>query len=113
MGKKKQKLEIGKFYYIFGGKPHPAQIYAINKKHKTYKSIKTGTTKNKDMIQVKPIQKGKKESYVHKRPFEGVRSDYGDNELQGLAFHSSDMATINEIKKRNPHRTKKAKKRYK
>ncbi len=113
MAKKKTKLEIGKFYYIFGGKPHPAQIYEIDKKYKTYKSIKTGTTKRSDMTPIKPIQNGYEKSFVHKRPVEGVRSDYGDRELVGLAFDPSDESTINTIKQRKPKRTKKAKLRYK
>lgn len=113
MSKKKTRLEVGKFYYIYGGKPHPAQIYEFDKKHKTYKSIKVGTTKRKDMIPIKPIQKGYSESFVHNRPFEGVRSDYGDNELTGLKFHLFDSSTIEAIKKRKTHKTKKAKARYK
>ena len=50
MSRRKTKLQEGKFYYAFGGGKHPSQVYEIDKKHKTYKSIKTGTTQNKDMI---------------------------------------------------------------
>ena len=110
--RKKIKLETGKFYYMYAGKPHPARIFKIDKKHKTYLSIKTGTTQRKDMIPIKPIQKGKN-SFVHKRPYEGVRSDYGDRELFGLSFNPSDDTKIKEIEKRKPKRTKKAKMRYK
>lgn len=113
MSKKKIKLEKGKFYYAYGGGKHPAQIYEIDKKHKTYISIKTGTTGNKDMLSIKPIQKGYSKGFVHKRPFEGTRSDYGDKELLGLAFDPEDATTIEQIKKRTPHRTKRAKQRYK
>lgn len=112
MARRKIKLEVGKFYYAFGGGKHPAQIYEIDKTHKTYKSIKTGTTKSKDMIVIKPIQKGHEESYVHKRPFEGIHSDYG-KELLGLSFNPADYPEIEKIKKRRTKKSKKAKERYK
>lgn len=57
MGKRKCKLEIGKFYHAYGGKPHPAQIYKKTS-HGTYVSVKTGTTNGPDMIPIKPTQKG-------------------------------------------------------
>ena len=113
MSRRKTKLQEGKFYYAFGGGKHPSQVYEIDKKHKTYKSIKTGTTQNKDMIPIKSIQKGYKNSFVHKIPFEGTRSDYGDKELVGLSFDSSDYITIEQIKKRKPKRSRRAKERYK
>ena len=112
MGKRKNKLELGKFYMAYGGNSHPAKIYEKTARG-TYKSFKTGTTPNKDMIKIKPIQKGYKASFVHKRPFEGVRHDYGDKELFGLEFHPSDKETLEEIKNRKPRLSKGAKKAYK
>lgn len=112
MGKKKQKLEKGKFYHIYGGKPHPAQIYEKDKKHGTYKAIKTGTTKRKGMIEIKPIQPGK-QSFVHNRPYEGTRRDFSNRELLGMKFDSSDFDKIEAIKKRRAILTRSAKKKYK
>ena len=112
--KKKNKLVIGKFYLIYGGSPHPAQIFMIDTKHKTFLSIKFGTTQGKHMVRIHPIQKGRgNEQYAHKRPFEGVRSDYSDKEMLGFAVDDKDYQIIEEIKKRNPMKTSKAKKRYK
>ena len=112
MSKRKGKLELNKFYIAYGGNSHPAKIYektAIG----TYKSIKTGTTPSKDMVKIKPIQKGYMSSYVHKRPFEGTKKDYGDKELLGLKFDPSDNKTLEEIKQRKSKLTKSAKKAYK
>lgn len=111
--KREIKLEIGKFYYAYGGGKHPALIFKINKKHKTYISIKIGTTQNDDMIPIKPVQKGYKNSFVHKRPFEGTRVDYGDKELLGISINPSDLSKIELIKTKVPKRSKRAKLRYK
>ena len=61
---KKKKINKGSFYYSYWGEPHPAQIYEVDKKYKTYKSIRFGTTKRKHMTEIRPIQKGIKKSYV-------------------------------------------------
>ena len=111
--KHKTKLIIGKFYLIFVGRPHPSIIYLYDSKHKTYLSIKFGTSRGKHMTAVHPIQKDGKEQYVNNRPFEGTRSDYGDKELVDLKIDERDSTVIEEIKKKKPLRTKKAKKRYK
>ena len=111
--KKKTKLIIGRFYLIYGGAPHPSRIFMYDVKHKTYLSIKFGTTKGKHMTKIHPIQKGGNEQYVHNRPFEGVRDDYSDKELLGLALDERDIPIIESIEKRNPAMTKKAKKRHK
>lgn len=111
--KNKTKLIIGKFYLIFVGRPHPSIIYLYDSKHKTYLSIKFGTSRGKHMTAVHPIQKDGKEQYVNNRPFEGTRSDYGDKELVDLKVDERDSMVIEEIKKKKPLRTKKAKKRYK
>ena len=111
--KTKKKLIIGRFYLIFGGKPHPSKIFMYDSKHKTYLSIKFGTTKQKHMTRIHPIQKGKEEQYVHNRPFEGVKSDYGEKELLGLEVDEQDSEIIELIKRRAPVLTRKAKKRYK
>lgn len=112
MSRRKTKLVVGKFYYAYGGNAHPAQIYEKTTKG-TYKSIKTGTTKRKDMLEIRPIQKGYKKGFIHKRPFEGTRQDYGDKELIGLAFDPTDSAKIEEVKKRKSNLTRSAKKAYK
>ena len=111
--KNKTKLIIGKFYLIFVGRPHPSIIYLYDAKHKTYLSIKFGTSRGKHMTAVHPIQKDGKEQYANNRPFEGTRSDYGDKELVDLKVDERDSMVIEEIKKKKPLRTKKAKKRYK
>lgn len=113
MAKRKHKLRIGKFYYAYGGTKHPAQIYKKDKVHGTYLSIKTGTTQRKDMVAIRPIQKGVQHSYVNKRPFEGTRKDYGDRELLGLVFDPSDSEEIEMIKTRKPRQTRRAKEKYK
>lgn len=107
------KLIIGKFYLLFVGRPHPSVIYFYDPKHKTYLSIKFGTTKGKHMTKVHSLQKDGKEQYVNNRPFEGTRNDYGDKELLGLSVDERDSIIIEKIKKNKPLRTKKAKKRYK
>ena len=111
--KKKNKLIVGKFYLIFVGQPHPSIIYFYDYKHKTYFSIKFGTTRGRHMTKVHPIQKSGKEQYVNNRPFEGIRSDYGDKELTDLKVDGRDFTIIEDIKKKKPVRTRKAKKRYK
>ena len=111
--KKKAKLIIGRFYLIYGGVPHPSKIYMYDSKHKTYLSLKFGTTKVRHMTKIHPIQKGQEEQYVHNRPFEGVKSDYGDRELKGLETNQKDEPLFDEIKKREPVRTSKARKRHK
>lgn len=109
MAKKNRcKLENGKFYDSYGGESHPALIFEKTNKN-TYKSIKFGTTKNKHMTKIKPIQKGYEKSYVLNRPFEGTRKDYGDRELLGLSIHKKDVDLIEEIKKRPSHKSKRAK----
>lgn len=113
MAKRKVKLETGKFYYAYGGIKHPAQIYEKDRKHGTYRAIKTGTTPSKDMVKIKPIQKGVEYSYINKRPFEGTRKDYGNKELKGLVFDPSDYIEIEAIKTRKPRRTRRAKEKYK
>ena len=111
--KKKSKLIIGRFYLIYGGIPHPSQVYMYDSKHKTYLSIKFGTTKGKHMRKIHPIQKGYKEGFVNNRPFEGIRSDYGDREIEGMKVDEKDKAIIESIKQEKPKQTKGAKKRYK
>ena len=115
MSKKNNKtmIEINKFYMVYSGPPHPAFVYEIDKKHKTIKSIKFGTTKAKHMTELHPLQSNIIKQYVHNRPFEGVRSDYGDKELIGLSINELDYHIIEEIKKKEPNRSKRAKLRYK
>lgn len=112
MSKKKIKLEVGKFYQAYGGNTHPAKIYEKTS-HGTYKSIKFGTSKGRHMIKIRPIQKGYDESYVHTRPFEGARSDYGNKELLGLSINPSDNDLIERIKKNPSNKTTRARERYK
>lgn len=107
------KIEIGKFFMAYGGVPHPAYIFEIDKKHKTIKSIKFGTTKAKHMSQIHPLQKNNSSQFVHNRPFEGVRSDYGDKELLGLEIDPRDLEVIEKIKKKESMKSKRAKVRFK
>ncbi len=111
MSKGKCKLEIGKFYNIYGGKTHPALVYERTKLN-TYKSIKFGTTKAKHTTEILPIQKGIEKTFVHNRPFEGTRKDYGPRELEGLDLNTVDLKLIEEIKNRQTNKTKRAKRRY-
>lgn len=109
---KRAKLIINKFYHAYGGGRHPALVFKRNEKHKTYLSIKFGTTSNKDMQKIHSID-GKNDSYVHKRPFEGTRKDYGDHELKNLKIDSRDEKVLSEIKRRKSKRSKRAKEKYK
>ena len=113
MPKGKNKIESNKFYIVYAGSPHPAFVYEYNKKHKTYKSIKFGTTKGKHMTKIHPLQENISEQYVHNRPFEGTRNDYGDRELLGFSINKSDYSIIEEIKNKETTRSKRAKSRYK
>ena len=113
MKKIKVKLIIGNFYMAYGGHQHPAQIIAFDEKHKTFISIKFGTTQGKHMIEIHPIQVGINKSFVHARPFEGTRNDYGDRELVGLSIDERDNIIIEVIKTREPTKSKRAKERYK
>ena len=110
MSKKKKKIIVGMFYHFYNGPAHPAMVYENVKKYGTYRAIKTGTTKRKDMIKIKPIQSGK-ETFVHLRPVEGTRRDFGERELKDLSFNADDQEIIDEIKKRKPKLTKSAKKK--
>lgn len=109
---KKSKIEINNFYDIYAGGKHTSYIYLHNKNRKSYTSLKFGTTQNKDMVEIEPID-GKRVKYVHNRPFEGKRSDYGNRKLKGLAISAKDNETVEEIKKRKPHKTAKLKKYFK
>lgn len=113
MAKQKSKIKVGKFYMIYGGGHHPAYIYEIVVDHKTYKALKFGTTPGNHMIRIMPIQEGYEVGYVHDRPFEGTRKDFGDRELVGLKIDDSDKLIVLEIKQRETHKTKRAKNRYK
>lgn len=111
MSKKKSKLQIGKFYNSYGGKTHPSLVFEKTE-FKTYKSIKFGTTKDKHMTEIKPIQKGYDVSYVKNRPFEGTRKDFGNRELEGLEINPLNIDLIEEIKKRPSNKSSRAKRRY-
>ena len=50
------------------------------------------------MTKIHSLQNDNKEQYVHNRPFEGIRNDYGDKELQGLAVDKRDYETLETIK---------------
>lgn len=113
MPKKKIELQVGNFYTIYGGGSHPSLIYEEDKNHKTYISLKFGTSNGKHMVEIHPIQEGYEKGFVHSRPFEGTRNDYGNYVLIGLYIDPRDESIIEKIKKKTPHRTKNAKKRYK
>ena len=112
MSKKKTKLQNGKFYMAYGGNSHPAQVYEKTR-YGTYKSIKTGTTGGKGMEEIRPTQKGYAKSFIHKRPFEGTRRDYGDKELLGITFDPEDKPKIEMVKKRKSTLSRSARKAYK
>ncbi len=65
------------------------------------------------MIEIRLIQKGYTRSYVHARPFEGVRSDYGNKELLGLSINPSDNDLIKRIKSKPSNKTALAREKYK
>jgi len=111
--KKKKKLKINCFYKAYGGPAHPAQIFAFDKKHKTYISIKFGTSKGNHMTEIHPIQSGYLRAFVHNRPFEGTVDDYDDKELLGLCIDFRDFEIIEIIKHKKPNRSRRAKQRYK
>ena len=110
---KKPKLNIGSFYKAYGGPAHPALIIAYDSKHKTYISLKFGTSQGSHMTEIHPIQKGYSVSYVRNRPFEGTIDDYGSKELLGLYIDERDSALLEAIKTRTPDRSSRARKRYK
>ena len=112
MSKKRNKLEINKFYYSYGGNQHPSLIFEYDSIHKTYKALKFGTTKGRHMTEIHPLKDTQVQQYVHNRPFEGVRSDFGDQELIGFAINDLDAKLLDEIKKKEPIRSKKSKQRY-
>ena len=113
MSKRKSKLEINKFYYIYAGKMHPALIFKIDKNHKTYISIKFGTSKTRHTLKIHPITKSVKEQYVQNKPYEGIKTDYSDKELLGFKIDCRDESILETIKQREPKRTRKARLRYK
>ena len=104
MSKAKGLLLLNHFYIFYNGPKHTALVFERNAKNKTYLCIKFGTTKNKDMIEIYPID-GRRTKYVHKRPFEGKRKDYGKHPLSGLSIHPSNKELIEKIKTRKPHKT--------
>ena len=111
--KEKRALKIGSFYKAYGGQSHPSLVFFYDRNHKTYLSIKFGTTKGRHMTEIHPIQEGYDKSYVRNRPFEGTKDDYGDEELLGLRVDNRDLKIIENIKTKNPDRSRRAKKRYK
>ena len=108
-----KRLRISCFYKAYGGPAHPAQIFLFDKNHKTYISIKFGTSKGRHMTKIHPIQRGYEISYVRNRPFEGTKEDYDDEELIGFKVDPRDAELIETIKARTPDRSRKARKRYK
>ena len=110
--KKKNELVIGRFYKVYGGPSHPSLVYFYDKNHKTYLSLRFGTSKGRHMTEIHPIQIGYQNSYIHNRPFEGTRDDYGDKELQGLSIDSRDLNVIETVKSKKPERSKRARKRH-
>ena len=112
MSKKKIKLEVGKFYMVYGGNQHPAYIYEIVVDYKTYKAIKMGTSPGDHRIIIRPIQDGYEYSYVHDRPVEGTRKDFGNRELIGMRIDESDIEIIMSIQKKPTLKTRRAKIKY-
>ena len=113
MADNKTKLIVGKFYMAYGGHQHPSLVFAYDSKHNTYLSFKFGTTPGKQLVEIHSIQNGVSKSYVHKRPFEGTRKDYGNKELLGLSINEKDYKELELIKQREPTKSKRAKCRYK
>lgn len=110
---KEKEINYWPFLSYLWWPPHPSKIYMYDSKHKTYLSLKFGTTKVRHVTRIHPIQKNQNEQYVHNRPFEGVKSDYGEKELIGLETSLEDEPVFNEIKKRKPVKTSKTKRRHK
>ena len=111
MAKRKIKLKEERFYIMYGGNTHPAFIYKKTN-HGTFLAIKIGTTFRKGMIAIHPVQKEYSINYVHYRPFEGTRKDFGNKELLGMCFDLRDQNILQEIKKRKSKLTRSAKKSY-
>ena len=53
------------------------------------------------MTEMHSIQIGYRNSYVHNRPFEGTKGDYGDKELLGLSTDTRDSLILESIKTKN------------
>ena len=113
MPKRKDKLEIGKFYYAYWGTKHPAFIYEYDGQIKIYKAIIFGTSWSKHMTKVHSLTGNRDTEFVRNRPFEGVRSDFGDKELVGFRIDERDYEIIENIKNKETKKSKKAKARYK
>ena len=118
MSKKKRKhkirLEAGKFYRVldgsFGG--HPGQIFKIDSENKTFYAVVTGSMSFKEFkelglrkgyIKLKhPTDDNVDISLVKKRPFIGVRDDFGEKEYEDMKFHDDDLIIILKVQKSNP-----------
>ena len=98
--KGKPKIKTGRFYNVRDGssKGHPGYVYNSDYQYGEYDSIITGTTRQKGMIPISPTNKTKEKSYLKKRPFKGTRSDYGDDELKGMAFDMDAYEKASKIK---------------
>ena len=96
MSKKKQmknKLKKGRFYLVYDGSKsgHPGMIYWKNDNRNVYLCLTTGTTYNKNLIQLShPTDGHTSVSYVNKRPFFGKRKDFGKIEMQDMRFNKED-----------------------
>lgn len=116
------KLLNGHFYNVHDGSPggHPGKIFATDYINDEYKSFLFGSNsknrkrKLKGYIKLKkPIANNVEESVVFKRPFVGVRDDFGDIEYPDMKIDQLDLPTLEKIKHNNPRYGKYYKKKHK
>lgn len=119
------KLEIGKFYRVCDGSTngHPGLIFQIDQNTNSFYAIITGSM-TFDEFKKSGVRKGYVKlvcptdnrvdiSLVRKRPFVGLRDDYGDKEYPDMSFKAEDLKIIIQIQSKNPIKGKYYKKRQK
>ncbi|MBO4682885.1 MAG: hypothetical protein J5618_03400 [Bacilli bacterium] len=108
------KLEIGKFYRVLDGSPggHPGQIFKIDTQEKIFYAVVTGSMTKEEYAQLGlrkgyikltvPTDNNVDISLVKKRPFIGIRDDYGEKEYEDMSFDNNDIYIILKIQNNNP-----------
>ena len=108
--KRKIKLKRGRYYASYPNGGHPALIYKKNIKKNKYDAVVFGTTPGHHRTELNnPISRNVKKSVVHTRPIRGVRTDYGDKELEGMHVNKADKPKIEIVKRKKPLETRKYK----
>lgn len=122
MSKKKliqKRLKKGRFYLVYDGSDsgHPGMIYWKNDNKNVYLCLTTGTTYNKNLIQLDhPTDSQTAISYANKRPFYGKRKDFGKKEMLDMRFNKEDkknyLRKISEAEPRYSKNINRKDKRY-